>query len=69
VVAPEQVQNNKRLREQLAKDPRAMSATDRERAEQLVARDERKRGKKVARAERVAAGKALPGWRMRKPAE
>lgn len=46
------------LRERLSSDPNALSAAERERAEVLVARDERKRAKKAQRAEQRAKREA-----------
>ncbi|KAG8470761.1 hypothetical protein KFE25_009182 [Diacronema lutheri] len=65
VVPAGQVEANKRLRERLKADPTQLSDAERERAEQLVLRDARKRDKKAARKARIAAGVAAPGWRAR----
>ena len=45
-VSTEKLEENKRLREQLAKDPDSLSPEERQRAEALVERDARKRAKK-----------------------
>lgn len=58
-VPAERLEENKRLREALAKNPDSLSAEERERAEALVARDERKRAKK----EEIRKAKGLQSQR------
>lgn len=67
VVSPAQLEENRRLRERYAADKGALSADERARAELLLQRDARKKEKKAARRERLAAGVTAPGFRVRKP--
>ena len=48
VATPDQIEENQRLREQYKEAPESLTSEERERAEALLARDERKAAKKAA---------------------